>query len=379
MIDGDGVRTIDAGTLPDRYARGWHCLGLAETYRTGGPHAVEAFGTKLVVFADSAGAPAAPAALFPHQGGGPAPGPLQGEQGARPVHPPRRGGGRPGARPPHAPRGPRPARTRSWLTLEQNKQLFVWNDPQGNPPPPEVTIPRIEGAFSPEWSNWTWNSLHVPNANCREIIDNVVDMAHFFYIHFAFPTFFKNVFEGHVAAQYLNTRSRPDVGTGSNYADGAETTLRSEAAYYGPSYMIDNLWHDYHGMTMESVLINCHYPVTPNSFLLQWGAIVKKPAGVTQAQGDKIAAKFAEFVGLGFLQDVEIWKHKAKVDNPLLCAEDGPVYQLRRWYDQFYTDIENITPEMVERHEFEIDTTRPVQSWEAEVAANLAARAEQTS
>ena len=27
--------------------------------------------------------------------------------------------------------------------------------------------------------------------------------------------------------------------------------------------MIDNLWHDYHGMTMESVLINCHYPVTP--------------------------------------------------------------------------------------------------------------------
>jgi len=29
---------------------------------------------------------------------------------------------------------------------------------------------------------------------------------------------------------------------------------------------------------------------------------------------------------------------------------------------------------MVARYEFEIDTTRPVAGWEAEVAANLAAR-----
>ena len=55
-------RAIDAGTPPERYARGWHCLGLADTFRDGepgsanrGPHAVQAFGTKLVVFADSGG------------------------------------------------------------------------------------------------------------------------------------------------------------------------------------------------------------------------------------------------------------------------------------------------------------------------------------
>ena len=55
-------RTIDAGTPPARFARGWHCLGLADSFRdgdpgsaSGGPRAVQAFGTKLVVFADSAG------------------------------------------------------------------------------------------------------------------------------------------------------------------------------------------------------------------------------------------------------------------------------------------------------------------------------------
>jgi 3-ketosteroid 9alpha-monooxygenase subunit A len=135
--------------------------------------------------------------------------------------------------------------------------------------------------------------------------------------------------------------------------------------------MIDQLWHDDHGVTMESVLINCHYPVTPNSFMLQWAVIVRRLPGLSDAQADKVAAKFAEFIGLGFQQDVEIWTHKSRVDNPLLCADDGPVYQLRRWYEQFYTDVDDIKPQMVARYEFEVDTTRAVAEWEAEVAENL--------
>jgi 3-ketosteroid 9alpha-monooxygenase subunit A len=377
MNDRLGVRAIDAGPLPSRYARGWHCLGLAEAYRQGGPHAVQAFGTKLAVFADSTGALHVLDGYCRHMGGDLTMGTIKGDQVACPFHDWRWGGDGKCAKIPYAKRVPPAARTRSWLTLEENKQLFVWNDPEGNPPPEHITIPRIDGAFSSEWSNWTWDSVLVENSNCREVVDNVVDMAHFFYIHFAFPTFFKNVLEGHVAAQYLNTKSRPDVATGSNYSDGGETTLRSEAAYYGPSYMIDYLWHDYHGMTMESVLINCHYPVTPDSFLLQWGIIVKKPAGVSDTQGDKIAAKLAEFIGLGFGQDVEVWTHKTKIDNPLLCAEDGPVYQLRRWYEQFYTDVAQVTPDMVNRFEYEIDTTRAIQAWETEVAANMAGRSGQ--
>jgi 3-ketosteroid 9alpha-monooxygenase subunit A len=280
---------------------------------------------------------------------------------------------------PYSRRVPPTARTRSWLTLEQNQQLFVWHDPQGNPPPAQVTIPRIGGAYSDEWSAWTWDALEV-TANCREVIDNVVDMAHFFYIHYAFPTYFRNVFEGHIASQYLNTRSRPDIeaeaaqASGRSYPAGAsEIGLHSEASYYGPSYMIDTLNYDYHGVPMDAVLINCHYPVTPDKFILQWGVIVKKLPGLTDEQADKVALKFAKFVGLGFQQDVDIWVNKSRVDNPLLCADDGPVYQLRRWYEQFYLDVAEVPADMVARHEFEIDTTRAVEAWEAEVAANMAA------
>ena len=67
------------------------------------------------------------------------------------------------------------------------------------------------------------------------------------------------------------------------------------------------------------------------------------------------------------MEDVKIWKNKARIDNPLLCEEDGPVYQLRRWYEQFYVDVADIKPEMVQRFEFEIDTTKAVDFWQKEL------------
>ncbi|WHT17222.1 Rieske 2Fe-2S domain-containing protein [Crossiella sp. CA-258035] len=368
----DEVRLIESGAPPTRFARGWHCLGLAATFRDGKPHAVEAFGTKLVVFQGEDDRLHVLDAYCRHMGGDLSQGTVKGANIACPFHDWRWSGTGRCVEIPYAKRVPLRARTRSWLTLEENKQLFVWHDPQGKPPPEHVVIPRIEGAFSGEWSNWTWDSVRIDGSNCREIMDNVVDMAHFFYVHFAFPTYFKNVFEGHIASQYLTTRGRPDVAAVSNYTGDVE--VKSEASYYGPSYMINHLANDYKGTVIETVLINCHYPVSANSFVLQWGAIVKKLPGLTDEHADKIAGKFTRGIGVGFLQDVEIWRNKARIDNPLLCEEDGPVYQLRRWYDQFYVDAEEVTEDMVRRFEFEVDTSRAVAAWQREVEQNLARR-----
>lgn len=364
-------RTIDVGAPRTRFARGWHCLGLAEPFKDGKPHAIEAFGTKLVVFATEDGKLNVLDAYCRHMGGDLSQGTVKGEAIACPFHDWRWAGNGKCVQIPYAKRIPLRARTRSWLTLERNQQLFVWHDPEGNPPPDDIVIPETKGASSEEWSDWTWDTVRIDGSNCREIIDNMVDMAHFFYIHFAFPTYFKNVFEGHIATQYLNSRAREDVKLGSSYsAEGV--TLRSEASYYGPSYMINDLWQNFHGTTIETVLINCHYPVSPDSFVLQWGVSVKKLPGLPKEKADKVAGKLAKSFGIGFLQDVEIWRNKTRVDNPLLCEEDGPVYQLRRWYEQFYVDVADVSEEMTQRFEFEVDTTRANEVWEKEVADNLA-------
>src|SRR6478736_4689835 len=135
---GKGVREIDVGSTPTRFARGWHCIGLESEFLDGKPHSVEAFGTKLVVFAG----------YCRHMGGDLSQGTVKDDSIACPFHDWRWGGNGKCTGIPYARRVPPLARTRSWTTLEQNGQLFVWNDPQGNPPPEEIVIPRIEGAYS---------------------------------------------------------------------------------------------------------------------------------------------------------------------------------------------------------------------------------------
>ncbi|MEE2058785.1 Rieske 2Fe-2S domain-containing protein [Rhodococcus artemisiae] len=367
------IREIDVGEARTRFARGWHCLGLSRSFKDGKPHSVEAFGTKLVVWADSNGEIKVLDGYCRHMGGDLSQGEIKGDSIACPFHDWRWGGNGKCTDIPYARRVPPLARTRAWTTMEKHGQLFVWNDPEGNTPPENVTIPELEQYGTDEWTDWTWHQILIEGSNCREIIDNVVDMAHFFYIHYAFPTFFKNVFEGHVAEQYLNTRGRPDKGMATQY--GMESKLESYAAYYGPSYMINPLKNNYGGYETESVLINCHYPITHDSFMLQYGIIVKKPTGMNAEQTDMLAGKLTEGVGEGFLQDVEIWKNKTKIENPLLCEEDGPVYQLRRWYEQFYVDVADVTDKMTGRFEFEVDTVKANEAWEKEVAENLERKA----
>ncbi|MFC9789134.1 Rieske 2Fe-2S domain-containing protein [Rhodococcus sp. NPDC127528] len=371
ITDSDEIREIESGSNPTRFARGWHCLGLLKTFQDGKPHQIDAFGTSLVVFqSESDGKLNVLDAFCRHMGGNLAQGTVKGDSIACPFHDWRWGGNGKCTDIPYARRVPPLARTRSWVTLERNGQLFVWHDPQGSKPTDEVGIPEIEGYGTDEWTDWTWNTQLVEGSHCREIVDNNVDMAHFFYVHYAFPRYFKNVFEGHVATQIMHSTPRQDMVVGTSY-DDPNSALRSEASYYGPSYMIDRLWSEANGMTIETILINSHYPVGPDSFVLQYGAIVKKIPGLSAEENDSMDAKFVEGVEMGFEQDVEIWKNKARIDNPLLSEEDGPVYQQRRWYQQFYVDVEDVTDDMVRRFEFEIDTTRAVQSWEAEVAENI--------
>jgi 3-ketosteroid 9alpha-monooxygenase subunit A len=370
------VRTIDTGALPGRYARGWHCLGLLANFTDGKPHAVRAFGTKLVVFPGADGRLSVLDAYCRHMGGDLTQGTVKDGNIACPFHDWRWSPEGRCAGIPYAKRVPLRARTRSWTTREKNGMLFVYSDPEGNPPPPEVEIPDIDAVGSDDWSDWIWTKLEIDGSNCREIIDNVSDMAHFYYVHFAFPTYFKNIFEGHVATQFMQSRGRPDVGAGSQYA-GEDNLLRSEASYFGPAYMINWLWNDFKGTTVETILVNCHYPVDENNFVLQYGVMTRKLPGLDRETANKIAGKFAKSFKVGFEQDVAIWQNKSRIDNPLLCEEDGPVYQLRRWYEQFYVDAADVTADMTARFEFEIDTSHAVEAWEQEVAENLRRRADQ--
>ncbi len=54
------------------------------------------------------------------------------------------------------------------------------------------------------------------------------------------------------------------------------------------------------------------------------------------------------------------------------------MYQMRRWYQQFYVDVADVSPDMTDRFEMEVDTTAANEKWQVEVEQNLQKQAETT-
>jgi 3-ketosteroid 9alpha-monooxygenase subunit A len=373
----DRVREIEAGPVPTRYARGWHLLGLARDFKDGKPHGIEAFGTKLVVFQGADGALNVLNAYCLHMGGDLSEGRVVGDTVACPFHDWRWGGDGNCRAVPYAKRIPPGARTRAWIAREVNGHLVVWHDPEGNPPPPEFDLPRIEGAHSDAWSDWEMCS-EIIETHPRELIDNLADMAHFFYIHGerkgAMPGYFKCVFHDHIATQYYETgsddahptyiRDVPYLGD-PHKIDGE---LRSESTWNGPAYSVDYLWWRMPEGVVHSVLFLGILPITPLKFRLFMGTLTRKRPDLSDAENAARHAQNHQYLRYATFQDVHIWKTKTRIDNPLLSDADGPVYRLRHWYEQFYVDADQVRPQSTAWFEKQVDTTHANAVWAQEIA-----------
>jgi len=108
---------------------------------------------------------------------------------------------------------------------------------------------------------------------------------------------------------------------------------------------------NFEGLLVESILLNCHVPIGPESFELRFGVLVKKVPGWSEEQNKELALQYVQNNRTSFYQDVDIWKHKIRIDNPVLAEGDGPVYQLREWYQQFFMDEEDVPASFAERRE----------------------------
>ncbi|MDR6500805.1 phenylpropionate dioxygenase-like ring-hydroxylating dioxygenase large terminal subunit [Burkholderia ambifaria] len=185
--------------------------------------------------------------------------------------------------------------------------------------------------FSGEWSDWVVDKM-VIQANCRELVDNISDVAHFATVHRAPIDYFANLFEDHKATQLMVGRSEKLGGD----------SLSALSTYFGTAVHITQMTGQSNGQPIHSVLLNCHVPIDMNSFELRYGVIVKKVAGLTDEQNLEIANAYVKEAQRAFYEDVDIWHSKTRIDNPLLCEGDGPLYQMRDWYSRFYLDMADV-------------------------------------
>lgn len=323
-----------------RYARGWHCLGDAQQYRDGKPHTINAFGTRLVAFSTSDGSINVLDAYCPHMGADLSTGTVENDRLVCPFHHWKYDAGGKCVEIPYCKRIPPKAKTKHWLTCEVNNLLFVWNNPEGNPPREGVVIPHLPEMDSDEWIHeWNVDTMHI-DTNPRELVDNLVDAHHFGPVHGTPTTYFANIFEGHIGHQIFHGDSER-LGGG----------LIAPSAYYGPATHFTRISSNFGGTEIHAILLNSHVPVTPNSFVLRFGCMVKRVPGFTEEQNRQIAKDYVTGNRNSFYQDVDIWKNKVRIDKPVLAETDGPVYQLREWYQQFFMDEDQVPASMAERRE----------------------------
>jgi 3-ketosteroid 9alpha-monooxygenase subunit A len=333
---------IEAAVVPERYARGWHCLGKASDF-TAAPRRLQYFGTKLVAYRGREDNRVHILDGYcPHMGADLALGCVKGNSIVCPFHSWSWGGDGVCNDIPYAKRIPPKAIIKSWPTLEENGLLFVWNDPEGNPPIAEQRPQRSEDYFSGAWTDWVTAQFTI-HSNCRELVDNMADVAHFGPVHYFKINKFSNVQDGHRYIQYSE-------GSHAILEDGS-TGLSSVATYEGPAYMTTTMNGSMDGKPMNVHLLVAHVPLNTECFHINFGVMLQKVPGVSAEQNQKLLEEYLQANIVSFKQDVDVWDNKVRVDNPLLCDGDGPLHMLRKWYSQFYMNVADIPQDIVKHKE----------------------------
>jgi len=221
-------------------------------------------------------------------------------------------------------RGPIPkaACVRSWTVHESMGVIWVWHDEEGLEP--EWEAPALAEWSDPAWVHWQIDQLGTLPVHGQEVVDNIVDLAHFAPIHgLDVVELFENEFAGHKAVQRM-------VGPHRTLVDGA-AKLRNDTTYHGPGYLLSYMAGRY-----PSIILIANTPVE-DGVTRAWHALLVKSAHAVADQQDVVAARaFQEASRLAFAQDFEVWANKAPALKILQVNADGPFHLERIWYRQFF-------------------------------------------
>lgn len=331
---------IRTDVVPERYARGWHVIGLAKDF-SDEPVALNYFNTRLVAYRGrDDGEVHVLDSYCPHMGADLSKGCVSGNSLRCPFHDWSWGSDGICDDIPYADKIPDKAVIKSWPVAEVNGLVLIWNDPEGNPPIAEQYPEKIEDCYSDEWTDWQMTLVPI-QSNCRELVDNMADMAHFGPVHFSKVEYFRNIQDGHKFIQKM--------GGGHEILAEEGDKFTSVATYEGPAYMTTLMTGSMDGQEMVTHLLVSHIPVNTEEFHIRFGVMLKKNPNLSEKQNQALVDEYTRMSVASFEQDIEIWNNKIRVDNPLMCDGDGPINLLRKWYSQFYMDVEDI-PESITKY-----------------------------
>lgn len=303
------------------FAEGWYVVCWSADL---GPRTVmplRYFGENFVLFRGESGRPTLLDAHCPHLGahlgyGGR----IEGDEIVCPFHAWRFSAAGRCVDIPYASRIPPKAAIRSYPIAEHSGMILAYVGRRDASPSYEV--PPIEELNDPAWTPLERSEITIAT-QAREVIENIADRAHFLPVHRQNVESLELIIDGPRATQ----RTRGRGGT----LDGKPIPVETVATYHGPAVQFTRLLWAY-----DMVLINAHIPIDERRLLLRFGVILRIPEGATLSRD--VVLQHVAAARDGYFQDVAIWEHKRWRDQPLLADGDGPIGDIRQWYQSFLAE-----------------------------------------
>lgn len=226
---------------------------------------------------------------------------------------------------PYAKRIPPGAALTRYTARERNGMIFVWNGEVGAEPFFEIPVLPEWGdpAYTDRWMRFEWDVKTHP----QEISENGIDAPHFQFVHLMAPVEGYQVrFEG--PAYHWSIGVSKEFSTLSDFQDGFTMTGENWGLGYS---LIRQRGH------FETAVVTSFTAIDRETTCIKMGVLAKRKPGSDAAQAAELEGYMKEHAAVAE-QDFRIWENKRYEPSPVLCEEDGPIAEHRRWARQFYVD-----------------------------------------
>lgn len=215
---------------------------------------------------------------------------------------------------------PSPVGLKLYDTREIDGMVLIWYHPEGKPAEFEPFTSDI-GDDPGAWTLFTTMS-GVSTAPFRDMLENLFDTAHIVQLHRS------------ASVPEVTGVERTPYGMRVNYLTDPETTDVAMTSMEMHFTGISLLAQRFTGEAFDTRFLHSYTPIDRERFFKHSYLYVRETGSeeMTQAIGKAFAERFV----FESEQDYRVLNFKKHIEQPRLCAGDGPINQFRKYAREFY-------------------------------------------